>query len=245
MRYNAQQDTPHPEYDMLTPSKTEKSTLQNLASNRARVSKSKIGSWFLVLGLLLLGLGGAFPPWVWRESVALQLTGPGLAEFVKFLPEIRNGQILIERLYFLYPLFVAMLGLPLLVVNQSIAIPNKLGWLLRLAVIPLALASLSPVWSPPILRAEEFRLQTILAALAIGLTLIAPLFKKVPLKPLLILICGAGIVALILSGRQFGLIQASIAEVYHEPISLGWGWWLAAIGVVMTIMGGIWTAFRS
>ena len=72
---------------------------------------SRLSSWLLALGLLVTGIGGAFFPWIWREGVALQLTGPGLAEFVKLLPDVRTMQVEVERLFFLLPLFLAMLAL--------------------------------------------------------------------------------------------------------------------------------------
>jgi len=197
----------------------------------------------LTLGLLLTGIGGGFAPWIWRESVALQLTAPGLAEFVKFLPEIRSGQIEIERLYFLLPLFLAMLMLPLLASNNRLALPNWYRWSLRLVVVPLALASLSPVWTPAILRAPEFRLQTLLAVIAIGLAFTAPFLKNLPLKLLVILSGGGGVIALILPSWQFSLVQASIAEAYHEPVSLGWGWWLTVLGIILNLGGGLWAVF--
>lgn len=206
-------------------------------------SKVIISSWLLALGLLLSGIGGAFAPWIWRESVTLQLTGPGLAEFVKFLPALRTGQIQIERLYFLLPLFVAMLGLPTFVANKNLTLPAWLRWGARLAVIPLALASLSPVWTPTVLIAPEFRLQTLLAVVAVGLAITGPRLKSLPLKIPVILLCGSGIAALILPIWQFALIQSSMAETYHEPVVLGWGWWLTAGGIVFSIVGGVSTVF--
>jgi hypothetical protein len=194
----------------------------------------------MALGLLLAGAGGAFLPWVWRESVALQLTAPGLAEFVKFLPGVRAGQIQIERLFFFLPLFLAMLALPLFATNQTLRLPAWLSWLMRLAVIPLALASLSPVWTPAILIAPEFRLQTLLAVVAIGLSLAAPLLKSLPLKPLAILLIIAGSAALVLPYWQFSLVQADVVEAYQQPVSLGWGWWFTASGLMLSIIGGAW-----
>lgn len=199
--------------------------------------------WLLTFGLLLAGLGGAFAPWIWRESVALQLTGPGLAEFVKFLPDIRTGQIRIERLAFLLPLFLAMLVLPLVIENKKLVLPVWLRRGFRLSVIPLALASLSPVWTPAILIAPEFRLQTGLAILALGLAFFAPLFRGLPLKPLALLLLGGGIVALIFPAWQFSLIQTSIAAAYNEPVSLGWGWWLTQGGILLSLIGGVWAGF--
>lgn len=195
--------------------------------------------FLLPLGLLLTGLGGAFAPWIWRDSVALQLTAPGLAEFVKFLPEIRTGTVRIERLYFLLPLFLSMLALPLFAENRAMNLSGWLRWSLRLFVIPLALASLSPVWTPAVLIAPEFRLQTLLAGLAIGLTIVAPLLRHIPLKALALFLLAAGIAALILPGWQFSLVQTSISTAYNEPVSLGWGWWLTQVGLILCLGGSI------
>lgn len=209
------------------------------------IQTSTFSSWLLALGLLLAGIGGAFGPWVNHNSVALQLTAPGLAEFVKFLPEIRLGQLNIERLYFLLPLFVAMLTIPLIAANQKLALPAWLRWLLRLAVIPLALASLSPVWTPVILATPEFRLQTILAGLAIALALISPLFKTLPLKPLALILIITGLAATSLPWQQFNLIRPALEDVYREPIRLGWGWGLMVAGFVAGVTGGLIAAYFS
>lgn len=215
---------------------------QHVSRSTLHASHS-LASRLLVFGLLLTGCGGAFLPWIWRDSVALQLTAPGLAEFVKFLPEVRYGQVQLQRLFFLLPLFLAMLILPLVVENKRLALPRWLRWALRLAVIPLALAALSPVWTPAILLAPEFRLQTLLALIAMGLAVIAPILHRLPLPGLIILLLGSGVAAIILPIWQFGLIQASIVEAYHEPVSLGWGWWLTVAGLVLSIASGIRLAF--
>lgn len=195
--------------------------------------------WLLTLGLFLAGLGGAFLPWVWREPVALQLTAPGLAEFVKFLPQVRYNEVSVQRLFFLLPLFVALLALPLLSENSRLALPLWLRWLLRLAVVPLALAALSPVWTPAVLTAPEFRLQTLLAAAAVTLAVGGPLWRGLPLRPLLFLLLAGGLAALVLPWWQFSLIQPGLAEAYHQPVALGWGWWLTVGGIVLSLAGGL------
>jgi hypothetical protein len=102
------------------------------------------------------------------------------------------------------------------------------------------LASLSPVWTPAILVAPEFRLQTLLAVMAIGLAIIAPMLKNLPLKPLIILLVMGSLAAIILPLWQFSLIQAGLVEAYHEPVSLGWGWWLTVAGVIISAVSGVW-----
>jgi hypothetical protein len=209
----------------------------------ARDMRTIIWSWILALGLLLTGLCGGFAPWIWRTGVALQLTAPGLTEFVKFLPEVRSGEVEIERLLFLLPLFLAMLALPLFAPNQGLSLPVWLRWIMRLTVVPLALISLSPVWTPEVLRAPEFRLQTSLAIIALGLAVFAGWFKTLPLKPLVVGLVVGGAVAIIWPIWQFSLIQGPITNAYREPVSLGWGWWLTVSGIVASIAAGIVVAF--
>ena len=211
----------------------------NKQTKRTTPNGLQIGSGLAALGLLLTGVGGAFLPWIWREPVALQLTGPGLAEFVKFLPDVRQLHIEIERLYFLLPLFLAMLALPLFAASRELILPRWLRGLMRLCVFPLALAAISPVWKPGVLIAPEFRTQTILAITAMGLAVIAPLFKHVPLKIWVGLWIGGGLAAIFLPIQQFSLTQPGISQSYNQTVHLGWGWWLTVTGIVLVIVGGL------
>ncbi|RME72358.1 MAG: hypothetical protein D6784_13650 [Chloroflexi bacterium] len=187
-------------------------------------------------------MGAAFLPWVGERAVALQLTGPGLAEFVKFLPAVRLGEVHIQRLYFLLPLFTAMLTLPLAAVNRTVSLPGGLRWLFRLAAVPLALASLSPVWTPAILVSAEFRLQTILALTSMGLVVVGPVFKRLPWPWLAVGLAVAGTASIILPVRAFGLVQAGIAEAYNHPVVLGWGWTVTVLGLGAAVVGSLWLA---
>jgi hypothetical protein len=215
----------------------------NAVAQSSRAPQTKVviylksGSMMLAFGLLMTGFAAAFAPWLWRPPVALQLTGPGLAEFVKFLPQVRGGQLQVERLFFLLPLMLVVVTLPLFAGSRQLYLPGWLRWTMRLSVLPLALATLSPVWTPAILLAAEFRLQTILAGLALGLALISPLVGGIPLRILGWLFVAAGLAALVLPYWQFSLVQAQIQEAYHEPVSLGWGWWLTALGIVVSMAG--------
>ncbi|MDM8527394.1 hypothetical protein QUF58_04210 [Anaerolineales bacterium HSG24] len=203
-------------------------------------SVDSLAGSLIVLGLFLVGLGGGFIPWIWRDAVALQLTAPGLAEYIKFLAEVRNGIIQVERLYFLYPLFGAMLLLPLFAENRQLNLPRWLRWSLRLAVFPLALTSLSPVWAPDVLLTSEFRLQTMLAITAIGLTVIAPLLRQIPLLILVGVLFVVMPISLYLSMQTFWLVHTPLEYTYHEAIVLGAGWWVSLTGGIMSMIGGGW-----
>ncbi|OQY35785.1 MAG: hypothetical protein B6243_04490 [Anaerolineaceae bacterium 4572_5.2] len=185
--------------------------------------------WILPASLILLGVGGGFAPWVYRPPAALQLTAPGLAEFVKFLAEARLGLLPIQRLHFLLPLATAALSLPLVAGNRQLGLHWSLNGLLRLLVLPMSLALLSPVWSPGVLLNQEFRLQTFSAGAAVALAIIAPLFKTIPLKYLTTSIAALATLSLTLALRQFYLVDDAIGVTYAGAIQLGWGGWLTII----------------
>src|SRR6185503_14503638 len=125
-----------------------------------------------------------------------------------------------------------------LVENRGLILPCWLRWTGRLATIPLALASLSPVWTPAILVAPEFRLQTLLACCALGLAGIAPFLRGLPVKLLVWGLCLGGIIATLLSNWEFRLIQGPLMDVYRGPVILGWGWWLMVLGMAISLLGG-------
>jgi hypothetical protein len=33
-----------------------------------------------------------------------------------------------------------------------------------------------------------------------------------------------------------------MVEAYHQPVALGWGWWLTVVGIILSIIGGVWAA---
>lgn len=198
---------------------------------------------FLLISLIAFAIGAGFGPWVYRPPVALQLTPPGLAEFVKFLREVRFGQLQLERLYFLLPLAVASFGTPLIAVNARLGLNWTLNTFLRLTVIPMALSLLSPIWAPERLLNDEFRLQTMVAGAAIGFTVIAFIFKKVPLPLVVLLMATTAIAATWLALEQFFLANAAIEAAYNGSVWLGWGGWLTVLGAAGLVVSAVWSWF--
>jgi predicted membrane channel-forming protein YqfA (hemolysin III family) len=90
-----------------------------------------------------------------------------------------------------------------------------------------------------VLVAAEFRIQTILAIAAMGLAVIAPLLKNIPLKVLVSVFIVAGVAAILLPIQQFTLAQPGISEAYNQTVHLGWGWWLTVAGIVMAMVGSL------
>jgi hypothetical protein len=176
----------------------------------------------LLVGLLLAAVGASFGPWVDRPAAALMLTAPDLAEFVKFLPEVRTGSLIVHRLLFLFPLFVATFALPLVVTNRRLGYPVWARWLALVAAIPLALTLLPPVWSPAVLLSAEFRLQTSACALCLGMV---------------VLLVPPSLAAPPLAFWQFFAMQEAVTHAYASPIVPGWGAWIAVVGFALVVFG--------
>ncbi len=195
--------------------------------------------WSLLAGLLLATLGASFAPWVDRSPAALVLTAPDLAEFVKFLPEVRDGSLRVHRLLFLAPLFVATFSLPLVVASRRLIYPHWACWPVLILVIPLALTLLPPVWSPSVLLSAEFRLQTVACLLCLGLIGISRWLRDIPIRPLLLLVALASLIAPFLILWQFYVVREAIASTYASAIIPGWGTWLTLTSFALVILSAL------
>jgi hypothetical protein len=189
-----------------------------------------ITRWALLGGLFVAAIGASFAPWVSRPPAALVLAAPDLAEFVKFLPEVRNGALGVERLLFLSPLFVAAFCLPLIAASRRLAYPRWVRWVVLIAVIPLALALLPPIWSPGVLLSPEFRLQTAACLLCLGLVVFSRWLRGIPVRPLLVFLSLLSLAAIAPAVWQFYTAREAIARAYASPIVPGWGLWLTVAG---------------
>ena len=72
----------------------------------------------------LLALVGYWSPWLTHPAAALRLSGFDLAEWVTFLPGVRDGSLPLSRLAFLLPLACLALLLGL----AAFAGPRRSGW---------------------------------------------------------------------------------------------------------------------
>jgi hypothetical protein len=200
-------------------------------------SLSAPGRWLLLVGLLLAAVGASFGPWVDRPAAALMLTAPDLAEFVKFLPEVRTGSLTIHRLLFLFPLFVTTFALPLVVTNRRLGYPGWVRWPALVAVIPLSLTLLPPVWSPGVLLSAEFRLQTSACVLCLGMVVGARWLRLMPLRPIVALLVPLSLAAPALALWQFFAVQEAVTHAYASLIVPGWGAWITVVCFALVVFG--------
>lgn len=196
------------------------------------LDKTNSKTWFLTgVALALIGYWG---PWVNHKTAALVLSGLDMAEFVKFLPGVRAGtEPMIREIFYLPPLAVA-LCLALMSSNRVWRFPLWARAIMVMVAIALAVVVLPPY--PFILQAlgsDEFRRQFVMGAsclAVVGGMLFYRSLSKAIVAALLIVISLAGT---ILPLWQFLSIRSALDRVYGQPIHVGWGLWLMAVGFLV------------
>jgi len=220
---------------MMTTATTERTTTHGRL--RLLLLPLQVGRWLLLAGWLLAAAGASFAPWVDRAPAALVLTAPDLAEFVKFLPEVRSGALAVQRLLFLAPLFAVALGAPLATTSARLAYPAWLRGLTAAAVVPLALTLLPPVWSPAVFLAGEFRLQTTACVLCLALAAASTWLRHLPFAPLALMLAALWLAAPAGALWQFRVVQTAISAAYAGPVVPSWGAWATLVGGALMGVG--------
>jgi hypothetical protein len=197
--------------------------------------------WWPVLAAFAIALVGYFGAWVWHRVAGLVVTGVDLAEYVKFIPAYRGGEIRLVRESFYMPLVAGSL-IAGLVASRRV-LPLWLRWVAGLLAIPLALAMLPPAWSPALLMMPEFRLQSVAIALCIAALLLLPATRFLPDWLVLLVIAVLALAAAIWPATGFLQLLAPIEALYRQPIRPGWGFWLSTLGFLavafFAILGAI------
>jgi hypothetical protein len=184
-------------------------------------------AYSLLVALLLSALA-YWAPWVDHNTSALKLGGQDLGEFVKFIPEIRTGQVSFPRQLFYLPPLACVACLTLASVNRRLPYAR---WV-RVSTLILALfllpGLLPPVWGHPRdLFTTEFRLQGIAFLLGVLLILAHGTFRNLSLPVLTWAVGILAAIALVSSGSAFFAIWPRVRDIYGTPTArLGWGLWL-------------------
>lgn len=208
----------------------------------SRASRHRVINILLML-TLLVGTAGYWGPWIAHRAAALILIGQDMGEFVKFLPEVRSGSVPMFRQIFYLPPFCACCILALLAASSTLRYPLIVRVMFLVAILPISLALLPPVFSIPVLKSEEFRPQVIGVVSCWALLPASPVLRRIPAILQTVLISILGLAGALLPLWQFLLILPAIQSVYHAPVRIGWGlvattsgfFACALLGIVLTL----------
>ncbi|MCB9137404.1 MAG: hypothetical protein H6642_03555 [Caldilineaceae bacterium] len=194
--------------------------------------------WLLPLAGLVM-LVGYFGPWINHAAAGLVVTGLDLAEYVKFLPGVRSGEISVRREAFYLPLIAVSLTWGLIAFRREFHYgwPMSSGVLLGAAVAALNL--LPPAWTPRLLLTPEFRLQTGVMTALLGVIAVSPLVALLPRRLAGALIVLSASANVWMPVRGFLRVLPDITRIYAAPQHPGWGMWVMLAGTIGLAAGGV------
>jgi hypothetical protein len=191
---------------------------------------------WLLPASLVMALAGYFGPWVNHPVAGLVITGLDFGEYVKFLPEVRAGTVVIWRPGFYVPLVAISIAALLAAYRADLGY----RWWLRIPLLVLsiiaALNLVPPAWTPARLLEPEFRLQTIsliLLLLGVAFSPFLALLSRPLAAAIVTLLALVGIVAPLYGFYQ---VLPAIQILYNHPLPAGWGLWLMEVGLLLLII---------
>jgi hypothetical protein len=203
----------------------------------------KLGFTAILLGYLLV--------WLPQPVVGLSFIGLELGEWVKFLPQVRSGEIIADRNLF----YVPPITLSLMIILWTANWPNRRWqtWVMRglaLLVALLAFPAIEAIRDEP---ADQWLLRI---GVIIGIVIIAlliPLLRRLPIRMLEILswsgICLLALLGLGLPTWAYLSFLPAISELIGQKVGIGPGVWLNifgnfSVGLTALYFLGLWRVLQ-
>ena len=193
----------------------------------------------ILLIALIISLVGYFGPWVWHPAVAFRYSADDLAEFVKFMPAVRSGQMPIARELFFTPIWLASIGTALWL--GAFVRRGLVRWLVGLLTLYAA------IWPMPMYpfildayRSAEFGLSfwgSVAAVVTGGMALVGG--ARLPDRVRAGAWIAIGLAGAILAPSTFALLKPALDTQHGWTLSIGWGIGAVVIGFAAVTAFGV------
>jgi hypothetical protein len=182
-----------------------------------------------------LALASYWAPWGAHPVVGLSLAEQDLAEFPKFMPQVRANEIFVQREVFYFPLFVLAVGLVLWAAqktsegSQTSEVYVVVRWLMRLCALALPFVSSVFHFYEP----SEFEIQRNFALVVAALIVFTPWLRRLPIQLMSGLMFIWFILGALLPTAQYIWMKPAIETIYNRPVQIGWGLWAGLFGFIL------------
>lgn len=206
---------------------------------RSLLRSPRFATALILLGWLLIVLG-YWGPWVPAAASGLRILGLDLAEYVKFVAEVRSGQIAVTREVFYLPLVALSLSLSLLAHRPELRLPGAARWALNVLAAPAALAMLPPAWTPALLTTPEFVKQTAAIAICLVVALLSyPLLRRLPAIAAAAAVSILAVLAVFPPLLTFARLSPALDAIYAKSLPPGRGLWQMPLGFALLLIGAL------
>lgn len=182
-------------------------------------------------------LAGYFLKWLPHPTAGLSFIGIDIGEWVKFLPEVRAGELGITRNAFYLP----PITLSLMMVGWSLQWPARRwqNWafnILALLISMLSLPSIEAVVGEPTSEWLARILLVSLVVLAVAASYFSKFFsRKVLTKVQWFSFLALGLIGAIFPTVTYLMIREPVSNLLRESIGIGPGVWLNAVGHLLLV----------
>jgi hypothetical protein len=187
---------------------------------------------------IVLTLAGYFGPWVNHAAAGLVIMGLDLAEYVKFLPAVRSGELALWREGFYLPLVAVSLACSFAAFRPEFRYPWTMRALLLVVAAIAALNLLPPAWTPGLLWTPEFRTQTVILLACLGLVLFSPFVALLPVTVAYGVVTVVALAGIWFPVSQFLAVLPGIRELYRAALQPGWGMYCTTLGLTILAAAG-------
>jgi hypothetical protein len=184
----------------------------------------KVGFTAIFIGYLLV--------WLPQPVAGLSFIGVEIGEWVKFLPQVRSGEIVPGRdLFYLPPI-----TLGLMMILWTAGWPNRRWqtWVMRALAVLVALLAFPALEAIRFEPAGEWLLRLLLAAFVFVVAMLFPLTGWLPRDAVIrgswLVIMLLGLLGLLLPTWVFLAMRPAISELFRGEVGIGAGVWMNAAG---------------
>ncbi|MCO5183031.1 MAG: hypothetical protein M9965_03750 [Anaerolineae bacterium] len=193
----------------------------------------------LALGVSVV-LVGYLTIWLPNQNAGLSFIGVELGEWVKFLPEVRSGQVSASRNFF----YIPPIALGLIMALFTAIWPNNWRtWTMRglaVAVSLLAFPAVEAILNEP---TTEWLLRLSWIGLVGIAVLAAPFLGRVP-RGVMGSIVVIAAVGTILPLWAYWELRPIISNLLRSPVGIGLGVWLNTLGFALLAAAGLYQLRR-
>ncbi len=201
-------------------------------------------NWIARFRSLLLPLGailtfsGYIGPWIGHRAAGLVVTGLDLGEYVKFLPSIIGGQVVLWRPGFYLPLVAVSLAISFYVFDPRL----HYGWITRSLLLAVAVVAslnmLPPAWTPQRMATAEFRWQAMAIVATLAAAAISPFLALIDRQVRGGIVAGLAVAGAWLSYSGFFRILDDVTLIYSQSQRPAWGAYVMLFGLVTLVLIG-------
>jgi hypothetical protein len=209
------------------------SVRQPLAVDTGRQMLIRLGFTITLLGYFMV--------WLPYKLAGLSFIGLEIGEWVKFLPQIRSGQISADRnLFYLPPI---TLGLVLAL--WTAGWPNRRWrtWATRAVAVLVALLALPAVEAVLYEGSDQWLGRLVAVLFVVLVVILLPLLQRLPngngLKVAWIATLVIALAGLILPTWAYLTVRPAVVELFADEVGTGPGLWFNGIGHLLVAVGAL------